>query len=328
MIWANMLRLVHAGELGVLMLAAVMALGCRAEAEKSTAAPQVHKFSGEHPIAVVCTTGPVGDMLKELGGTHLEVTSLMGPGVDPHLYTAVTADVERLDSADMIFYNGLHLEGRMAELFESLADSKPTYSVTFGLVEAKDARLRKPPEFEGYYDPHVWHDPNLWKECVKYVADVLAEFDPEHEEDYAKNRDAYIAELDNADKYAREQLASIPAEQRVLVSAHDAFNYFCETYELTSQPLKGVSTEDEVTIGRIEEIAAYLVEHKIKAVFVESAVKPEILNSLIDACREQGHEVRVGGELYADALGPAGSGADNYLGMFKANVDTIVSALK
>jgi manganese/zinc/iron transport system substrate-binding protein len=157
---------------------------------------------------------------------------------------------------------------------------------------------------------------------------VLAEFDFEHREDYAKNRDAYIAQLDDADRYAREQLGAIPADQRVLVSAHDAFNYFCETYKLTSKPLKGVSTEDEVTIGRLEEVAAYLVEHKVRAVFVESAVKPEILNSLIDACRRQGHEVRVGGELYADALGPAGSGADNYLGMIKANVDTIVSALK
>jgi manganese/zinc/iron transport system substrate-binding protein len=228
----------------------------------------------------------------------------------------------------MIFYNGMHLEGRMAELFESLSDSKPTYAVTHALEEAKDRRLRKPPEFEGYYDPHVWHDPNLWKECVKYVADVLGEFDPQHREDYAKNRDAYIAKLDEADGYAREQLGSIPTEQRVLVSAHDAFNYFCETYKLTPEPLKGVSTEDEVTIGRMEEVAAYLVEHKIKAVFVESAVKPEILQSLIDACRKQGHEVRVGGELYADALGPAGSGADNYLGMIKANVDTIVAALK
>jgi manganese/zinc/iron transport system substrate-binding protein len=312
---------------GLLGMAAA-SFGCATDANKPTEVPTVHKFSGQHPIRVVCTTGPVSDMLKELGGDSLEVTGLMGPGVDPHLYTAVPADVERLDSADMIFYNGLHLEGRMAELFEDLSESKPTYAVTHALVESKDSRLRKPPEFEGYYDPHVWHDPNLWKECVKYVADVLGEFDSEHREEYAKNRDAYIAKLEEADGYAREQLGTIPAEHRVLVSAHDAFNYFCEAYKLTPEPLKGVSTEDEVTIGRMEEVAAYLIEHKIKAVFVESAVKPEILNSLIDECRQQGHEVRIGGELYADALGPAGSGADNYLGMIKANVDTIVAALK
>jgi manganese/zinc/iron transport system substrate-binding protein len=312
----------------VLSMLSAAALGCAPGSDQPSNAQTVHKFTGQHPIQVVCTTGPVSDMLQQLGGEHVEVTGLMGPGVDPHLYTAVPADVERLDSADMIFYNGLHLEGRMAELFESLANSKPTYAVTHGLVESNDARLRKPPEFEGYFDPHVWHDPNLWKECVRYVADVLGEFDPGHREDYAKNRDAYITQLDDADRYAREQLGTIPAEHRVLVSAHDAFNYFCETYGLRPEPLKGVSTEDEVTIGRMEEVAAYLVEHKIKAVFVESAVKPEILQSLIDACRKQGHEVRVGGELYADALGPAGSGADNYLGMIKANVDTLVSALK
>jgi manganese/zinc/iron transport system substrate-binding protein len=323
-----MLRLIRAGELGVLLVFSAIALGCTAEGEKSSATPKAHKFSGQHPITVVCTTGPVSDMLKELGGAHLEVTGLMGPGVDPHLYTAVTADIEQLGSADMIFYNGLHLEGRMADVFKNLSESKPTYAVTHGLEEAKDRRLRKPPEFEGYYDPHVWHDPNLWKECVKYVADVLGEFDPAHREDYTKNRDAYIAKLDEADRHAREQLGMIPADQRVLVTAHDAFNYFCVAYGLVSEPLKGVSTEDEVTIGRMEEVVAFLVERKVKAVFVESAVKPEIIRALIEPCRRHGHEVRIGGELYADALGPAGSGADNYLGMFKANVDTIVSALK
>jgi manganese/zinc/iron transport system substrate-binding protein len=198
-----MLRLIRRANVTLLVVLAAGALGCNSEADHASNPPTVHRFTGQHPIQVVCTTGPVSDMLQQLGGEHLEVTGLMGPGVDPHLYTAVTADVERLSAADMIFYNGLHLEGRMAELFESLADSKPTYSVTHALAESKDARLRKPPEFEGYYDPHVWHDPNLWKECVTYVADVLGKYDPAHREDYVKNRDAYIAQLDDADKYAR-----------------------------------------------------------------------------------------------------------------------------
>jgi manganese/zinc/iron transport system substrate-binding protein len=270
----------------------------------------------------------VSDLVRHVGGAHLEVTGLMGPGVDPHLYRAVPADIERLAAADMIFYNGLHLEGRMADLFEQLAARKPTFAVTHALVEAKDPRLRTPPEFEGYYDPHVWHDPRLWADCVKYVAQVLSEFDPSHREDYFRNRDAYLEKLEEADRYAREQMATIPEGQRVLVSAHDAFNYFCIAYGLTSMPLKGVSTEDEVTIGRMEEVVALLVERKIKAVFVESAAAPKIVRDLIGPCRRAGHEVRVGGELYADALGPPESGADNYLGMFKANVDTIVSALK
>jgi manganese/zinc/iron transport system substrate-binding protein len=285
-------------------------------------------FSGEHPIRVVTTTGPVTDMIVNLGGKHLDVTGLMGPGVDPHLYREVPADIEKLAAADVIFYNGLHLEGRMAERFEQLAKRKPTFAVTHSLSESKDRRLRTPPEFDGYYDPHVWHDPQMWAECVKYAAEVLAEFDPSHRDEYFANRDAYLRKLEEADRYAREQLGAIPKEQRVLVTAHDAFNYFCIAYDLTSMPLKGVSTEDEVTLARKGEVVELLVERKIKAVFVESAVAPEIVQALTDACKREGHDVVVGGELYADALGPPESGADNYLGMFKSNVDTIVSALK
>ena len=301
----------------------VLAAGCAGD-----------KRTGDNSIHVVCTTGMVSDMLLNVGGKHLHVTGLMGPGVDPHLYRAVPADIERLSAADIIFYNGLHLEGRMADLFEDLSERKPTFAVTHSLAEAKDPRLRKPPEFEGYYDPHVWHNPRMWAECVKYVGDVLSEFDPAHRDEYIQNRDAYLQQLDEADRYCREQLSTIPEEQRVLVTAHDAFNYFCHEYGLTSMPLKGVSTEDEVTIGRMDEVINFLVERKIKAVFVESATSPKLVQRVIEGCREQGHEVRIGPNddetflLYADALGPAGSGADNYLGMIKANVDTIVSALK
>jgi manganese/zinc/iron transport system substrate-binding protein len=252
----------------------------------------------------------------------------MGPGVDPHLYTAVPADTEQLAAADIIFYNGMHLEGRMADVFEHLSKRKPTFAVTQSIVEAKDSRLRKPPEFEGYYDPHVWHDPRIWSDCVKYVADVLIEFDPSHRDDYARNRDAYLKQLDEADRYCREQLSTIPEPQRVLVTAHDAFGYFCNSYGLKSMPLKGVSTDEEVTIGRMDEVIAFMVENKIKAVFVESATAPQIVKALIEPCREAGHDVTIGGELYADALGSAESGADSYVGMIKANVDTIVSALK
>jgi manganese/zinc/iron transport system substrate-binding protein len=268
-------------------------------------------------------------MVKNIGGDHLEVAGLMGAGVDPHLYKPVPSDIEQLDGADVIFYNGLHLEGRMVEVFKKLSRSKSTNAVTDGLVEAKDARLRKPPEFEGHYDPHVWHDPKIWADCVKYTAQLLAEFDPSHRADYETNRDAYLKQLDQADQYCREQLATIPAEQRALVTAHDAFNYFCQAYGLESKPLKGVSTEEEVTIGRMEEVVAFLVDRKIKAVFVESATAPQIIKALIEPCREKGHDVHIPErELYADALGPAGSGADNYLGMIKANVDTIVTGLK
>jgi manganese/zinc/iron transport system substrate-binding protein len=297
-------------------------------AEPSTSSTKAGKGQLNYPIRVVCTTGPVSDMLKHVGGHNLQVAGLMGPGVDPHLYKAVPTDIERLSQADIIFYNGLHLEGRMADLFEQLAKRKPTYAVTHSLVEAKDARLRRPPEFEGLYDPHVWHDPKMWADCVKYVADTLVELDPTHRDDYMRNRDEYLKTLDEADRYCREQLAKIPQAERVLVTAHDAFGYFCHSYGLKSMPLKGVSTEEEVTIGRMDEVIAFLIEHKIKAVFVESATAPQIVKALIEPCREAGQEVKIGGELYADALGPANSGADTYVGMIKANVDTIVTALQ
>jgi manganese/zinc/iron transport system substrate-binding protein len=326
----NNLRSNHVAQLVAIPVIAMTLAGCGKDmaAEPSTGSTKPGKNPSSYPIRVVCTTGPVSDLLKNVGGHNLQVTGLMGPGVDPHLYTAVPTDIERLSDADMIFYNGLHLEGRMADLFEKLAKRKPTFAVTHSLVEAQDARLRQPPEFEGHYDPHVWHDPMIWADCVKYVAEVLSEFDPAHRDDYARNRDAYLKTLEEADRYCHEKLAKIPEAERVLVTAHDAFGYFCSSYGLKSMPLKGVSTEEEVTIGRMDEVIAFLVEHKIKAVFVESATAPQIVKALVEPCREAGHEVKIGGELYADALGPADSGADTYIGMIKANVDTIVTALQ
>ncbi len=276
----------------------------------------------------------VTDMIKNIGGDHLEVVGLMGAGVDPHLYKPVPSDIEQLDAADIIFYNGLHLEGRMDEVFEQLRTRKPSFAVTQGLVDAKDSRLRTPPEFEGNHDPHVWHNPQMWAECVKYVTEKLSEFDPAHRDDYARNGEAYLTQVRDADKYCRDQLATIPKEQRALVTAHDAFGYFCLAYDLHSMALKGVSTEEEVSIGRMDEVIKYIVDHKVKAVFVESAVAPRIVEALVEPCRRLGQDVRVGTSdkdlylLYADALGPPGSGAETYLGMIKANVDTIVSALK
>jgi manganese/zinc/iron transport system substrate-binding protein len=318
--------------LRIFVAAAILAgVGCTPQTSGDLSSEQkitYSAFAGTYPIHVVCTTGPVADMLRNVGGEHVKVVALMGPGVDPHLYKAVPSDIEQLSAADAIFYNGLHLEGRMADLFEQLAARKPTFAVTHSLVENKDQRLRTPPEFAGHYDPHVWHDPKMWSECVKYVGDVLSEFDPKHRDDYAKNRDAYLKQVHEADKYCHDQLASIPEGERVLVTAHDAFGYFCNAYGLKSMPLKGVSTEEEVTIGRMDEVIDFLVKHKIKAVFVESATAPQIVKALIEPCRKAGHEVKIGGLLYADALGSPESGADNYLGMIKANIDTIVAALK
>ena len=315
----------------IISLVAASPSGCRepqSSADEHADQVRYQPFSGEYPIKVVCTIGQIGDMLRNVGGEHVEVTGLMGPGVDPHLYRELPADIEKLSTADAIFYNGLHLEGRMADLFARLARRRPTFAVTQGLEESHDSRLRTPPEFEGQHDPHVWHDPKMWADCVKYVTDRLCEFDPAHRDDYLRNSAAYQAELLELDEYCRDRLAEIPESQRVLVTAHDAFGYFCLTYGWESMPLKGVSTEDEVTIGRMDEVIEFIIERNVKAVFVESAVAPRIVEALIKPCQQRGHEVHVGGELYADALGPADSGEDTYVGMIRANVDTIVTALK
>jgi manganese/zinc/iron transport system substrate-binding protein len=276
----------------------------------------------------VATIGQIADIAQNVGGDHVQVIGLMGPGVDPHLYRESPSDIEKLSQADAIFYNGVHLEGRMADLFEKLAERRPTFAVTHALVAAKDPRLRKPPEFEGYYDPHVWHYPSLWADCVKYVTSVMFELDPSHREDYERNGAAYEKQLVELDDYCRQRLAEIPKPQRVLVTAHDAFGYFCITYDIQSMPLGGVTTEEEVSIGRMDEVVNFLVEHKVKAIFVESSVPH---NTIERISKDAG--VKIGGELFSDAMGTPGqieNGYDlgTYQGMIKHNLNTIVEGLK
>lgn len=306
-----------------------LAAGCGAAdphaRETDAAAP--HQFTGEYPIQAVCTIGQVAEMVERVGGEHVEVAALMSPGVDPHLYSPVTGDVRKLKAADAIFYNGLHLEGRMVVTFEELARSKPAFAVTHGIESREDKRLRKPEDFEGLYDPHVWHDPLLWSDCVQDVADMLVEFDPAHAGDYEKNAAAYRAELAKLDEECRAELASIPKERRVLVTAHDAFGYFGAAYGMEVHGLKGVSTEDEKDLKHQEDIQRMLVERRIPAVFVESAVAERTVKALVEPTKAAGHDLSIGGELYADALGPTDSDAATYAGMIRHNVKTIASAL-
>ncbi len=286
-----------------------------------------HQFQGDYPIRIVCTTGQVAEMIARLGGDMVAVEGLMGPGVDPHLYSPVASDTRKLSAADAIFFNGLHLEGRMGSIFVNQARKKATYAVTEELEQRKDQRLREPPEFEGLYDPHVWHDPRLWADCATDAAAMLAEFDPQHADDYRKNAEAYRAELAELDKFCREQLAAIPADRRILITAHDAFGYFGIAYDLEVHGLKGISTEEEKDLGRQEEILDMIIERKIPAVFVESAVAPKTVEALVEPSRARGWDLKIGGELYADALGPAGTDDAAYAGMIRHNVRTIAAAL-
>jgi manganese/zinc/iron transport system substrate-binding protein len=305
------------------LVALAIVLGCSpAESHTHTSQSPSHVFDGKHPIKITTTIGQVAEMLRRVGGEHVAVEALMGPGIDPHLFTPVASDVRRLSGADAIFYNGLHLEGRMSDLFVQMARSKATFAVTEGLQSRKDKRLREPPEFEGLYDPHVWHDPVLWADCVTDVANALAEFDAVHADDYRKNAEAYRAELAELDTFCRDELAKIPKERRVLVTAHDAFGYFGAAYDIEVVGLKGISTEEEKDLARQEEIRRMLVERKVPAVFVESAVPRRTVEALVE-----GLDVKIGGELYADALGPADSDDATYAGMLRHNVRTIVEAM-
>lgn len=284
-------------------------------------------YAGEYPIQALATIGQVAEMVQRVGGEHIEVKQLMGPGVDPHLFRPVASDTRALRDAQAIFYSGLHLEGRLTDLFVQLARKKLTHAVTIGLLTSGDKRLREPPEFEGMYDPHVWHDVSLWSQCVEDLAGELATYDPKHAEDYKANAAKYRAELAELDAFAKEQMQKIPKDRRVLVTAHDAFGYFGQAYSIEVYGLKGISSELEKDLEHQEEIQAMLVKRQIPAVFVESAIAPRTIEALVEPCRAAGLDLQIGGTLYADVLGEKGTDGETYAGMIRHNVDTIVSAL-
>ncbi|MGM0881965.1 MAG: metal ABC transporter solute-binding protein, Zn/Mn family [Bacillota bacterium] len=281
---------------------------------------------GNGKLKVTATTGMIADVVQQVGGEYVEVTGLMGAGIDPHLYKASQGDVKKLDDADVIFYNGLHLEGKMAEIFEELEERKPTVAVSSYLKEeqlhaALDQSL-------GGHDPHIWFNVKLWISAAEVIRDTLAEKDSAHADYYKERAAAYIMELEKLDAYAREQIALIPEESRILVTAHDAFGYFGEAYGLTVTGLQGMNTMSEYGSKDVSKLRDYLVENNIKAVFIESSVPKKSIESVIEGARQLGHEVKIGGELYSDAMGDAGTEEGTYIGMVKHNVDTIVAALK
>lgn len=314
-------------KLGI-VLALLAFAGCDSPGAAPAASQTNHIYQGTGPLQILCTTSQVADLLSHIAGEHAEVTGLMGPGVDPHLYKAAPSDRQKFNQADILFYNGMHLEARLTDMLVQMARYKPAVAVTAGLQEADDERLLEPPEFEGHYDPHIWHDAALWADCARYAAEQLAAFDPTRAEDYRRNAGRYIEQLLAIHQQAREQLAQIPAPQRVLVTAHDAFGYFGQAYGIEVHGLQGISTVDEPNVTAMEMLVDLLVENKIKAVFIESSVPRRNVESLIEAARARGHQVRIGGELYSDAMGEPGTPEGTYLGMFEHNVNTIVEALQ
>jgi manganese/zinc/iron transport system substrate-binding protein len=299
---------------GIVLLAAALLAGC-----------QEPQATGGR-LKVVSTTGMIHDIAQQVGGDRVEAVGLMGPGIDPHLYKATAGDIGRLEQAQVIFYNGMELEGRMTDLFVRMSSKGVKVAA---VTESMDSsRLREPEEFEGKFDPHVWFDVDLWAKAVENIRDTLSEADPEGKAGYAERAGAVLASLKELDDYVKQQAESVPAEQRILVTAHDAFGYFGARYGFEVLGIQGVSTASEATAQAIRSLADDIVKRRVRALFVESSVPPDTIEALKKAVESRGWQIKLGKELYSDALGPAGSGADTYEGMVRANIDHIVEALR
>ena len=277
------------------------------------------------PYTVVATTAMVADIVRHVAGDRATVKPLMHAGVDPHLYRATRSDMAAMLEADVVFYNGLHLEGRMSDAFVKVATAgKPVYAITDLLDEDY---LLEPEGFEGHYDPHVWMDPNGWMKATDVVIDKLAGFDPPYADRYRANGDAFKLELKKLDEYARQALNTVPQERRVLVTAHDAFNYFARAYDIRVEGIQGISTDSQAGMRQIESLVELIVTRKVSAVFTESSVPPKNIQALVEGAKARDHDVRIGGELFSDAMGAEGTYEGTYIGMLDHNITTIVRAL-
>lgn len=314
--------------LAALLLAAAVLAGCGSDSQSSGGTEGNQPAAAEAGKAqwkVTATTGMVADLVSNVGGEHVYVTQLMGPGVDPHLYKASQGDIKRIEEADIIFYSGLHLEGKMQEIFEKMSKEKPVVAVTTAIPESE---LLADPETPNQYDPHVWFDVSMWAKTIDVVRDELSKLDPTHQADYQANAEAYRQQLNELHQYAKQHITRIPQEQRVLVTAHDAFAYFGRAYEIEVMGLQGISTASEYGLKDVQQLVDTLVSRNIKAVFVESSVPKASIEAVVEGAKAKGHTVVIGGELFSDAMGEPGTAEGTYIGMVKHNVDTIVQALQ
>lgn len=314
-----MMRCIAVILLGVMVLLG----GCDDSQGKQAGQPR------SYPYNATVTVGMVGDIVRNVAGDKAQVHVLIGQGVDPHTYKPTTADVKALQAADVIFYNGLLLEGKMTDTLVKLARAgKSVYAVTERIDESY---LIHPAGAEGHPDPHVWMDVQGWIQSTQAVAQALAEFDPANAELYRSNAETYIASLRQLDAYARQAIASIPTpspeHKPVLITAHDAFNYFGRAYGMEVMGIQGISTESEAGLDHIQHLIDVIVQRDVKAVFVETSVADKYVQSLVDGAAARGKTIRIGGSLFSDAMGPAGTYEGTYIGMIDHNVTTIARAL-
>lgn len=273
-------------------------------------------------IYVTTTLNYFVNLIEEIGKDKVEVVGLMNEGEDPHLYVATAGDVEKLQNADLIVYGGLHLEGKMEDIFKKLSDKN-----ILNLGEQLDKSKLKM-EDENTYDPHVWFNTEFWAIQAKAVAEKLATIQPENKEFFENNLKNYLEELTEATEYVKNKISEIPEDSRYLITAHDAFGYFAQQFGLNVKAIQGISTDSEIGAKEIEDLANFIVEKNIKAIFVESSVNHKSIEALKEAVKSKGKEVAIGGELYSDSMGDKENDADTYIKTLKANADTIANALK
>lgn len=275
-------------------------------------------------LRVVTTTGMIGDAARRVGGDAVEATSLMGAGVDPHLYRASEGDVRRLSQANLILYNGLNLEAGTGEVLAQMTGRTKTVAVGEAIAPEK---LIATTEHGGNYDPHIWFDVQLWMRVTERIRDSLIEADAPNAAEYRTNAENYLTELRELDAFVRSRVETIPRQQRVLITAHDAFGYFGKAYNFEVRGLQGISTATEASAADVQELARFIAERKIPAVFVETSVPQRTIEAVQAAVKSRGFETRVGGSLFSDAMGDAGTPEGTYVGMVRHNVNTITDAL-
>ncbi len=276
------------------------------------------------PLRVVATTGMIADAARQVGGDHVEVRALMGPGVDPHAYRQTRSDIVAMTRADLVLWHGLYLEAQLEDFMGDLAESQQVVAVAEALP--RDLLIAHD-DYDNKFDPHVWMVPDLWARVVANIRDALIKARPEARANFEANAAAHLGEIDKLGAYAGKVLASVPEAARVLVTAHDAFNYFGRAYGYEVVGIQGISTESEAGLNRVETLVDLLVERGIKAVFIESSVSDRNVRALIEGASARGHNVAIGGTLYSDAMGQPGTYEGTYIGMIDHNVTTIARAL-
>jgi manganese/zinc/iron transport system substrate-binding protein len=319
----SMISLVSRSVTAACALATTLAVTAGLASARS-AAGEAAAAANTEPVNVVATIAMAGDLAVNVGGDRVTVKNIMGEGIDPHLYKASPGDVRLLSDADVILYSGLHLEGRMADLIVKMAGRTTVVQVTDSIDEKL---LREPPEFEGHFDPHVWFDVSLWSTASTRVRDALIAKDPTGKDTYTKNAEDYAKLLAELHTYAKDTIATIPASNRVMVTAHDAFGYFGAAYGLEVLAIQGISTDSEASLQDINALVDTLVSRKVPAVFIESSVPRKTIDALVEGCKARGHAVTIGGELFSDAMGKPGTAEGTYVGMVVHNVETVTKAL-